>query len=202
MLSFIYLFILIIAVIILASLTINIDCPVSNAFTGWAFIVSFIGLICLVYNIKYKLEPINSDIDKVEKLLHNYEINNYFQKFCKNINDTEYSDELKVMQVTNKNNEEIWEFCNEKLKDSSIYEEMKNDKEVKNINKSLSILIAKREPFSKRSHIIFFSSIGLAIAPFIIALIFACCDLSYMNRNSDKKRRKEKITDFLAKVNS
>lgn len=190
-----------VAVIIFASLTINIDCPVSNAFTGWVFIVSFIGLICLVYNIKC-IEPINSDIDKVEKLLHNYEINNYFQKFCKAINDTEYSDELKVMQVTNKNNEKIWEFCNEKLKDSSLYKEMKNDKEVKNFNKSLSILIAKREPFSKRSHIIFFSSIGLAIAPFIIVLIFACCDVSYMIRNSDKKRRKKKIIDFLAKVNS
>lgn len=169
---------------------------------GFASFISFSTLITLLCYDGNKISPIKSDISKIEKQLHDYEINNYFSKFCEAVYNTKHADELTIMQTTNKNNEEIWEFCNEKLKNSSVYKEMKNDKNVKNLNKSLSILNAKLEPAYKFYYKLLYGGIAIAITPSLILFFLSFCSWISTLHRLDRESREKKVADFLTKINS
>lgn len=169
---------------------------------GFASFISFSMLITLQAYYGNKISPIESDISKIEKQLHDYEINNYFSKFCEAVHNTKHADELTIMQTTNKNNEEIWEFCNEKLKNSSVYKEMKNDQNVKNLNKSLSILNAKLESAYKFYYKLLYGGIAIAITPSLILFFLSFCSWISTLHRLDRESREKKIADFLTKINS
>lgn len=169
---------------------------------GWAGIISLIGAATLFFYDLSKVYPVEDDISKIEKQLHDYEINNYFSKFCEAIYNTKHADELTIMQTTNKDNEEIWEFCNEKLENSPVYKEMKNDQNVKNFDKSISILNTKLYLVSNFRNKLFYSFVGVAVTPGIILLILIFCSWVSTLRRLDRESREKKIADFLVKVNS
>lgn len=169
---------------------------------GFASFISFFTFFILLSYNDNKINHIEGDISKIEKQLHDYEINNYFSKFCEAIYNTRHADELTIMQTTNKNNEEIWEFCNEKLKNSSVYKEMKNDQNVKNLNKLLSILNAKLELAYKFYYKLFYGGIAIAITPSLILFFLSFCSWISTLHRLDRESREKKIADFLTKINS
>lgn len=150
-----------------------------------------------------KLVPAKADLTKIESRIYNYEIENYFSKFCKAVYDTEYADELKAMKLTNKSNKEIWQFCNEKLSGSLVYWEMKNDKELKELEKSLVIIRNKFDTIKSNYYKIFcFGTFGTCLLLLSLGIFIDYSRYKFRLRESEEENREKKIDKFLVKVNS